>query len=134
MFLELDFLVLFTKNNLNMFAYVPKAGLYHTHVKNFANLLLKRKYNLEKVYLGRKERLYKWFDVKTFLGLFKILLWVIYANLFFPSLVSGLIKSVRYKDLSGLLEPFVNLILTDWIVLLFVKNLFISKTVSYEKI
>lgn len=124
MFLELDFLALLTKSGINKFAYVPAAGLYHSHVSSFLNLLKKRKYNLEKVYLGRKVRLYKWFDIKSFKGKLKILIWVLYANAIFPSTLTGVIKSMKYKDLAGLYEPVVNFILTDYLIFLFLINKF----------
>lgn len=122
MFLELDFLVLLTKKGLNKFAYIPSAGLYHSHVNSFFNLLKKRKYNLQKVYLGREERLYKWFDMATLKGKLKVLYWVLYANAVLPSLLIGIYKSLKHKTLVGLYEPLVNFVLTDYLILLFLSN------------
>lgn len=117
MFLELDFLVLLVKSGFNKFAYVPEAGLYHHHAGNIAQLLKKRRYNLTKVYLGRKERLYKWFDLSKPNDLFKIICWVLFANLIIPSILIGIYKTIRYKDTVGMYEPVVNLLVTDTILL-----------------
>lgn len=117
MFLELDFLVLLVRNGYDKFAYVPNAGLYHHHVSSIKELLRKRKYNLEKVYLARKERMYKWFDLNSFSGLLKIFSWCVYANLVFPSFLVGVYKSIKFKDIAGLYEPVVNLFVTDMILI-----------------
>ncbi|OGM19027.1 hypothetical protein A2686_04510 [Candidatus Woesebacteria bacterium RIFCSPHIGHO2_01_FULL_38_10] len=123
MFLELDFLVLLTKKGLNKFAYVPSAGLYHHHAPNLRTLLRKRKYNVQNVYLKTFEKkLYVWFDLKKKYDLVKIMLWIIYANSFIPSLIVGIYKSFRHKDWAGLYEPFVNLLVTDTILSAFLLN------------
>ena len=49
-FMELDLLVMYVKNNRNLFAYVPEAGLYHLYAENLKELLQKRKHNLINVY------------------------------------------------------------------------------------
>lgn len=122
MFLELDFLVLLVKNGFNKFAYVPEAGLYHHHAESIAQLLKKRRYNLTKVYLGRKERLYKWFDLSKPMDVLKIICWIFYANLILPSLLVGLYKMLKYKDWAGIYEPVVNLLVTDTIILYALAN------------
>ncbi len=122
MFLELDFLVLLVSKGLNRFAYVPKAGLYHRHVSNLRQLLKKRKYNLQKVYLAREKRLYTWFDIGSFLGKMKISVWIVYANLILPSLLVGLYKSAKYKDLAGMYEPVVNFCVTNLIIFNFLMD------------
>lgn len=119
MFLELDFLVLLVKHGCTNFAYVPSSGLYHHHVKSFMQLLKKRNYNLKKVYLARQERLYKWFNLSSFIGKIKILSWIVYANLIIPSIVVGIYKSLKYKDIAGMYEPLVNFFLTNQLALNF---------------
>ncbi len=133
MFLELDFLVLLVKNGFTKFAYVPTAGLYHQHVSNLLGLLKKRKYNLQKVYLARQQRLYKWFDVHSLTGKLKIIAWIIYANLFLPSLLVGIYKSLKYGDFAGLYEPLVNLLVTDQIVSNFLLDTRGRKLIANEK-
>ncbi|MDO8638512.1 MAG: glycosyltransferase family 2 protein [Candidatus Daviesbacteria bacterium] len=122
MFLELDFLVLLVRNGYNRFAYVPDAGLFHHHATTLIDLVRKRKYNLNKVYLGRAVRFYKWFDLSSLSGFLKVGLWIFYVNLIIPSLFVGLIKSIKYRDWVGLYEPLVNVILTDIFVFEFLKN------------
>lgn len=117
MFLELDFLVLLVKNCFDKFAYVPEAGLYHHHALNIIQLLTKRRYNLKKVYLGRDKRLYKWFDLSKTKDLLRIIIWILFANLIIPSVIIGIYKSIKYKDMAGMYEPAVNFLVTDMILL-----------------
>ena len=116
MFLELDFLVLFVLKGLNVFAYVPTAGLYHRHVSSLQNLLQKRRYNLEKVYLARGKRLYKWFDLTTPAGFLKIVGWIIWSNLLIPSIIVGFVRSAKHSSWVGLYEPVINFLVTDMLV------------------
>ena len=118
MFFELDFLKILVLNGLTDFAYVPQAVLYHHHVTSFSELLRKRRYNLTKVYRSHvKNGLYTWINWKNPFDIFKLGIWVIYANLFIPSLVTGIYKSIKYRDWAGLYEPIVNLIVTDTLLL-----------------
>lgn len=123
MFLELDFLVLLVRNGWNNFAYVPSAGYYHHHASSLAELIHKRKYNVTKVYLTHvQNKLYIWFDLSKKKDILKIIFWIIYANLFFPSIIVGFIKSLRYKDWVGMYEPIVNILITDVIVFAFISQ------------
>lgn len=122
MFLELDFLVVLVRNGFNKFAYVPKAGLYHHHASSIYQLVKKRKYNLNKVYLGRSVRLYKWFDLSTPQGIIKVFSWIVFATLIAPSILLGLYKTIKYKDWVGLYEPILNIGITYAIIIEFLKN------------
>ena len=62
-------------------------------------------------------RLYKWFDISKPKDLFRIICWIIYANLIIPSILMGLYKSIKFKDWAGMYEPVVNLLVTDTILL-----------------
>ena len=127
MFLELDFLYLLVSKGIRKFAYVPKAGLYHHHVKNFRELLKKRRYNLLKVYLARDKRLYTWISLDSISGLFKIAAWILYANLLVPGLITGVYKSIKQKDIAGLYDFLVTPVVTDVIVLSYLAHSFKSK-------
>lgn len=131
MFLELDFLVLLVKNGFDLFAYVPDAKLYHHHVSSLSELVRKRKYNLTKVYLTHvQNRLYTWFELTNPKDIFKIIIWVIYSNLFFPSLLVGIYKTLKYKDFAGMYEPIVNIIITDVLILYFLLDKRTKKLIS----
>lgn len=117
MFLELDFLVLLVRNGFDTFSYVPEAGLYHHHASSLFELLRKRRYNLKKVYfLHVQNKLYTWFNFKSPKDFLKIIFWIVYANLFVLSLLTGVYKSCRYKDWVGLYEPMVNILVTDMLI------------------
>ncbi|KKS44789.1 MAG: Dolichyl-phosphate mannose synthase related protein [Candidatus Azambacteria bacterium GW2011_GWB1_42_17] len=127
MFLELDFLKLMVKLGHKLFAYVPNAVMYHHHVKSISELLRKRKYNLTRVYFRHiSNRLYTWVNWKNPIDWAKLLVWIIYANLFIPSLITGIYKSVRYKSFVGLYEPLINLLVTDMLLFAFIKKMVIS--------
>lgn len=120
MFLELDFLVILVRNGFNKFAYVPEAGLYHHQASSVRELLKKRRYNTKKVYLATIDRrLYKWFDLRKIEDIGKILFWIVYSHLLFPSVLVGFYKSIKFKDWAGLYEPVINLLVTDVILLSF---------------
>lgn len=123
MFLELDFLKLLVIQNHRLFAFVPQAILYHHHVTSLKELLRKRKYNLNKVYFSHyKNKLYTWVDWKNPVQLAKLAIWVLYANLFFPSLFLGMYKCFKYKSWVGLYEPFVNLLVTNMLIIEILKT------------
>ncbi|KKP80022.1 MAG: hypothetical protein UR81_C0036G0008 [Candidatus Levybacteria bacterium GW2011_GWB1_35_5] len=117
MFLELDFLKLLVINNHQQFAFVPQAVLYHHHVKSLKELIRKRKYNLTQVYFSHvKNNLYTWVNWNNPIDILKIIFWVIYANLVIPSVFIGIYKSIKHKDISGMYEPVINLLVTDMLV------------------
>lgn len=123
MFLELDFLVILVKNGFNTFAYIPDAGLYHHHAKSLIQLIKKRRYNLTKVYLTHvQNKLYTWFDLSNFRDIIRIIIWIIYANLIIPSILIGVYKSIKFKDIAGMYEPMANLLLTDYLLWLFLTD------------
>lgn len=116
-FLELDIEVILTEQGYDHFAYVPQAGIYHYHVRNFADLIRKRLRNVQKVYLPEIEkRRYLWFDLRKPRDAIKTIFWIIYAHLFLPALIRGILKSIKYKDWVGLYEPVVTLLATDTII------------------
>ncbi|MFZ5800908.1 MAG: glycosyltransferase [Candidatus Omnitrophota bacterium] len=122
-FLELDNLVICSAAGYTKFAYVPDAGIYHLHAKNLWQLVRKRLRNLNTSFLPELEsRQFTWINLKTLGGWLKVILWVIYANLFFPAAIRGIYKAIRYRDIACLYEPLTALILTDAIILNLLKR------------
>lgn len=110
------------KKGYTEFAYVPSAGLYHKHVTGFRHLLSKRSRNIKNHYLKTNSKYkYKWFDATTPSGLSKILIWVIYANLFIPATVRGILRTIKYKDFVFLAEPIITIAVTDVIIYNFLR-------------
>jgi len=96
------------------FAYVPSAGLYHKHVDSFAHLLSKRSRNLKNHYLKTNSKYkYTWFDSTSLLGILKILIWIVYANLFIPALLRGIYRMIKFRDFVFLAEPVITVAVTD---------------------
>ena len=123
MFLELDFLVLLVRRGYKYFAYVKTAGLYHHHVNNIKELIRKRKYNVQQVYLKTySKRLYRWFDLYKPKDLMKILMIILYSNLVIPGILYGLYKTIKHKDLSGMYEPVVSIVVANTVIFSFLTS------------
>jgi uncharacterized membrane protein YhdT len=121
-FLELDNLVILSRAGYTKFAYVPDAGIYHMHAKSLSQLVRKRLRNLNTSFLPELEnRQFTWFDLKSKRSLLRAILWVIYANLFLPATIRGLYKTLRYRDIACLYEPIVAFVLTDAIIINFLR-------------
>lgn len=122
-FMDLDNLAILVSEGKTTFAYVPSAGFYHDFLPDFKTLLKKRIRNIEKNFMFQEEgRYFTWFSFNKPKDLIKIFIWIVYANLFFPSLVRGIYKSIKFKDTICLVEPFINLIETDVILFSFMKT------------
>lgn len=108
-FMELDTVAIYVKNGHDRFAYVPKAGMHHPFIDTFKKLSFKRLRNLSNMYFDQKNtRAWTWIDWSKPSDLFKIFIWVIYANSVFLPLSIGILKSIKYKTWVGLYElPFV---------------------------
>lgn len=122
-YLELDIMKLFVKRGYTKFAYVPQAGIYHHHVESLSQLIEKRKRNVQKVYLPDIEnREYTWFSLTNPGDLIKLFLLFFYAHTLVFSLIRGIYKCFKYKDIAGLWEPIVTLVTTDIIIFSFISN------------
>lgn len=111
------------KSGYNKFAYIPSAGTYHHHAKNLKQLIGKRIRNLNNHYFPLNETLeYKWLDVNDKKSLFKMFIWIIYANLFFPALFRGFYRALKFKDSVLLMEPVVIVATTDVILWIFITS------------
>lgn len=116
-FMELDNLAILVSEGYYFFGFVPEAGFYHNFVLGLGELLRKRYRNIKHNFLFQEEgRYYKWFDLHTPKDIAKILLWLIYVHLFFPSLARGIYKSFKHHDLVCLVEPFINIFETYVII------------------
>lgn len=99
------------------FAYVPDAGYYHYHADSLSDLLSKRVRNLKGHYLKVESPYkWKWFDTASFSGISKIVLWIIYANLFIPATIRGIFRAIKFRDCVLLAEPIITIATTDVIL------------------
>ena len=116
-FMELDNLAILVSEGYTFFGFVPEAGFYHNFVLGLGELLRKRYRNIKQNFLFQEEgRYYKWFDLHKISDVLKILFWLVYVHLFFPSLVRGIYKSIKHRDAICLVEPFLNILETDTIL------------------
>lgn len=103
------------------FAYVPDAGYYHYHADSLSELLSKRVRNLKGHYLKVESPYkWKWFDTTSFAGISKIVLWIIYANLFIPATIRGIFRAIKFRDYVLLAEPIITIATTDVILYNFI--------------
>ncbi len=123
-FMELDILTILVKKGMNTFAYVTHPGKYHHHAKSLLQLIRKRRRNVNKVYLPTiSKREYTWFNLKDSRDVMKILLLIFYAHTLVFSTARGLYKSLKWKDIAGMWEPVVTLVITDTIIFSFLVNI-----------
>lgn len=118
-FLDLASLETMVESGHNLFAFVPNARIAHFHINDLKHLISKRLRNLNKSYLANLDtpNYYKWIDLSKTSDLVKLTGWIIWANLFLPELVRGIIKAVRWRDTAFLWQPIVSIILTDVLML-----------------
>lgn len=118
-----DTLVKTIKSGYSKFAYVPDAGIYHYHAKDFITLLKKRVRNLKIHYFPFNKTLeYRWLDIGNKKMVLRLILWVIYANLLFPAFIRGFWRFLEYRDWVLLTEPFVAIAVTDVVLFSFLLN------------
>lgn len=119
-FMELDTIHVLVMNGLKRFAYVPGAKLHHPFLKNLKMLVRKRIRNLRTQFFNQPDkREFTWIDFSNKKDIFKIILWIIYANsLVLPTLV-GIWRMIKYRSLIALYEPVFVWITTNLIILVF---------------
>ena len=128
-FQDLEVPLILESKGYGIFAYVPNAGVHHKHVRNLKHLMFKRFRNINIMGEGKvgyipnyEKRMFKWVDLSDKKSVFKLFLWVIYANLFIPLLLTGIYKMIKYRDYCFILEPITGLLVTDTVTYGFIKN------------
>lgn len=111
-----DTVIAAVKRGYDLFAYVPSAGIYHHHAKDLRQLINKRIRNLNNHYFPYQDKTeYKWFNSNSKLSILKLVIWIIYANLFLPAFLRGIWRFLKFRDPVLLLEPVVTITTTDMI-------------------
>lgn len=122
-FIDMEAVEMYTRGGHNLYAYVPNAKIRHYHAENLRELIEKRLRNLERDYLPNYDHKYfLWLNPNDKKDIIKIIFWVIYANLFLPEFVRGIIRAVYYKDTALLWHPVVSILTTDAIVIGFLSK------------
>lgn len=106
-FRELDTILLLIRSGHSKYAYVPEPGYYHRHPQNLMDLRKKRMRNTTRNYIpGNKEGYikFKWFDLKNTSDLLKMSLLILYAFSIVGPLLGGLYKTIKYKNIFGMVE------------------------------
>lgn len=122
-FMDIDVPIILSENGFNRFAHVPSCGIYHHSSFTLKEIIMKRIRNIDKVYLPNiKSRKFTYFNLSKKKDLIKIIVWILYANLFIPELLRGIYKTFKNKDIAFMYEPLVSLTVTDGIIYGFLKN------------
>lgn len=124
------------------FAYVESAGFYHES-KSLWHQTKRLRRDVVVTYLpvvGVRRFHYVNFSKPG--DILKIILWIIYVNSLIPSFLVGMYKTMKYRDWAGMYELPTNLILTDYVIWLFLtenngrellKNIFLKKPITSIK-
>jgi glycosyltransferase involved in cell wall biosynthesis len=103
-------------------AYVEKAGIYHQRTSLWHEFK-RQKRDIKVTYLpvfGKRK--FNYINFRKPKDILKVFFWIIYANLLIPSLIVGIYKTIKYKDIACLYEMPANLFLTDYIIFLFLTD------------
>lgn len=106
----------------NKFVFVEKSGIYH-RADSIVRQMFRLKRDVTVTYLpviGKRK--FNYIDFKSPRDILRVVAWVIWVNLLIPSLVVGIYKTIRYRDLAGMYELPSNLILTNYVVYLFLTD------------
>lgn len=130
-----DFIINCVRSGYPYFAYVMEPGYYHYHARGYIHLLQKRVRNMGMHYFPEYGKYhYVILDTKDKGEVFKLILFVIYANLFFPAAIRGFFRFLKHKDWVLLMEPFITISIVDSLLIAFIKDKngrnFLSDSVS----
>ena len=115
--LDLETTEIVARSGHNLFAYVPKAKIRHYHAESLGLLIHKRLRNLDVNYLPNVgHKYYLWINPNDPKDIFKLIAWVIWANLFIPETIRGMLKSLYHRDIAFLWHPIVSITTTDAIL------------------
>lgn len=103
-------------------AYIEGAGMYHRRT-NLNHELKRQKRDVTVTYLPVVgQRKFDYIDFSNMSDVLKVMVWVVYVNLLIPSILVGIYKSLKYKDIACMYELPTNLFLTNYIIYLFLSN------------
>jgi hypothetical protein len=118
-----DVPVILVRKGYNLFAFAPQVRIYHSLLKNLAELKKKRLRGVTKTYMNNlPKREYKWLSLDKKSNILLLGLWVLYANLFIPAAIYGIYKSIKNRDIACMYEPLITLVSTDSLIHGFFKS------------
>ncbi len=118
-----DFVINCVRSGYPYFAYASEPGYYHYHATSFKHLLQKRMRNMGMHYFPEYEKYhYTILNTHDKHEVIKLLLFVIYANLFIPAAIRGFFRFLKHKDWVLLMEPIITISVTDTLLYTFLKN------------
>ena len=120
---DVDIPHILAKAGYHKFAYVEKAGMYHLLAKELREFLAKKKRNVTTIFLPVSgSRVVSYIDFSNPKDVFRIAMWVIYANTLVFPLIAAMRKILKYKDLACFYEFLTTPLATDYVIYLFLKD------------
>jgi len=100
-------------------AYVDSAGYYHIR-ESLIHEMHRQKRDVAVTYLPIVgQRRFHYVDFTKPGDLLKIVTWIVYVNLLFPSFLVGIYKTIKYRDWVGMYELPACFLLTNYVIYLF---------------
>ena len=100
-------------------AYVDSAGYYHIR-ESLIHEMHRQKRDVAVTYLPVVgQRRFHYVDFTKPGDLLKIVTWIVYVNLLFPSFLVGIYKTIKYRDWVGMYELPACFLLTNYVIYLF---------------
>lgn len=105
------------------FAYVEKAGMHHRR-DGLKREVFRARRDVTITYLPVVgTRKFNYIDFNKPTDLLKVVFWVVWVNLLIPSFIVGVYKCIKWRDWAGMYELPTNLLLTDYIIYLFIADM-----------
>lgn len=118
-----DFVINCVRSGYTYFAYVSDPGYIHYHVKSLKHLIQKRVRNIKMHFLPYyKKTDYVFLDTGKRKEVLRLILFIIYANLFIPAAIRGIVRSLKHRDWALLMEPIITIGITDSLLVTFLKD------------
>lgn len=118
-----DFVINCVRAGYSYFAYIPDPGYIHYTVKSLKQLIYKRVRNVKMHFLPYyKKTDYVFLDTGKRRDVLRLILFVIYANLFIPATIRGFMRFLKHKDWVLLMEPIITIGITDVLLLTFLRD------------
>lgn len=118
-----DYVINCVRAGYPYFAYVPFPGYFHYHSTSLKHLVTKRVRNIQKHFLPYyKNTEYVILDTGNKSQVFKLVLFVLYANTIILPTLRGIFRAIKFKDLVLLTEPIITISITDALLFAFIKD------------
>lgn len=122
-FMENDNMVLLLNDGLYRYAVPDGISFHHPTLHSLKHLWQKRIRNVETMYFNQSNKRYwTWIDWDSVGDKMKLILWLVYCYSILPSVLVGIWKSIKYRNVYGMYELPFNVIATSAALVAFLRN------------